>query len=116
MKQFQIVLMLLGAILVLLSGCTHSARSQYNTSNGVSPLSPKPDNCQIDVFKSCENPSRSYSVIGDLFVGGGDVINPRLSGCMDLGEALLEAKRLVCKAGTRSEVLGTGSSGDSIYN
>ena len=82
-----------------ISGCGGAAISKFTLTNGAAQLPAKPDNCFIEVVPQTDKPTKAYTVIGDVFVGGGDIINPRLSGCMNLGVALEEAKQIACRNG-----------------
>jgi hypothetical protein len=110
-KMTKTLSILLSALAVGVIGCVHQARTDFSLAQGISPLHSKPSTCQVDLFKVGETPSRNYLVIGEVFAGGGDAVNPRFSGCMDIGEAIQSAKEIVCKNGGDAIISATLDSG-----
>ncbi len=101
-----------------ISGCAGgAATSKFTLTVSGTQLPAKPDNCFIEVVPQTATPKKAYIVIGDIFVGGGDVLNPRLSGCMNLGVALEQAKQIACRNGGDaivSALLDTGNGCASV--
>ena len=56
-----------------LSGCAGgAATSKFTLTGGADQLPAKPDNCLIEVVQQNATTNKAYTVIGDIFVGGGD--------------------------------------------
>lgn len=101
--MFRLILILLVTALCI-SGC--ATKSSFVRNDNDVQLKQKPENCLVDVFYSGKDvPKKEFIVIGDISVGGGDVINPRLTGCKGVGGVMLDAKKQVCIIG-----------GDAIVN